>query len=74
MFLTPLCDSMSVTVEQFVEGCSRNRASDTACGIYTSLVLKPRTAKGKNLYKALTYAQVHTQTELQPDPALLCAY
>lgn len=30
-----LCVSMSMTVEQFVEVYSSNRASDAACGIYT---------------------------------------
>lgn len=30
-----LCVSMSITVEQFVEVYSSNRASDAACGIYT---------------------------------------
>lgn len=30
-----LCVSMSITVEQFVEVCSSNGASDAACGIYT---------------------------------------
>jgi len=39
MCSTSPCASMSITVEQFVEVCSSSRASDAACGIYTSYSL-----------------------------------
>lgn len=48
-----LCVSMSITVEQFVEVCSSNGASDAACGIYTY----PLNVQAHDCQSILTCAQ-----------------
>lgn len=64
---------MSITVEQFVEVCSSNRASDAACGIYTYPLNVEAQACQEHLYlhtAAPEYAHRATETpQYLADPA-----
>lgn len=61
---TTLCVSMIVTVEQFVEVCSSNRASDAACGIYTY----PLNVQVQGCQRA--FVPVHTSARTQRHTAV----
>lgn len=55
---------MSITVEQFVEVCSSNSASDAACGIYTYPLNVEARARQQHLYLHTAAPEsVHEATE-----------